>query len=377
MSQALDHQTQPLRKRDRARKLVSQALGPIAAHAKELSRHSSNAYSSSSEEEEQEEVGASVDGGASKPTSSLSPFVGTGRRLRHNRTPSIDAISVSSNESSAAAAAEEFGGGVRSAIRRKLSMTRPRGVSNPTIPSASTTSLSLPRTAPRVASESSVSSKDVLDEIAHLVDFSEKTNRDVHRIFPEIEESESMVDSYSCAVQKDLILNQGRLYLTTAHVCFNANIFGFQTNIVIPVLDIASVEKTTFLKIPNAVQITMQDGKVYLFTSFVHRESAYLKLSHLLHTLKKAEDSHPAETTDEEVGQPIPSPPSIVADGGRDSADYADRPKDLTFVIIVVAVVCWSLATVMGCGALMWRVKSVVQDIEGLVIGFGKLPITV
>lgn len=68
---------------------------------------------------------------------------------------------------------------------------------------------------------------------------------------------------------------QGRLYVSENHICFHANIFGWVTDLVIPVTGISVVEKKmTAFVIPNAIGITDQ-GTKYTFASFLARDTAY------------------------------------------------------------------------------------------------------
>ncbi|KAG0236960.1 hypothetical protein BGW42_002173 [Actinomortierella wolfii] len=86
---------------------------------------------------------------------------------------------------------------------------------------------------------------------------------------------EYMAD-YGCALQKEILV-QGRLYISENHVCFNANIFGWVTNLVIAFSEITAIEKRlTAFVIPNAISIvTTTNTKGHFFASFLSRDSAY------------------------------------------------------------------------------------------------------
>lgn len=85
------------------------------------------------------------------------------------------------------------------------------------------------------------------------------------------------VADYSCAVQKDILLH-GRLYVTQNYLCFYANIFGWETNIVLKWKNVTAITKEkTAIVIPNAVLISTKTEK-FFFTSFVARDKVYLML---------------------------------------------------------------------------------------------------
>jgi hypothetical protein len=63
---------------------------------------------------------------------------------------------------------------------------------------------------------------------------------------------------YGCALARDILV-QGRLYISENHLCFHANIFGWITDLSVPIYDIVSIEKKmTALIIPNAIQVRLR-----------------------------------------------------------------------------------------------------------------------
>jgi hypothetical protein len=83
-----------------------------------------------------------------------------------------------------------------------------------------------------------------------------------------------VLTDYGCALQRDILI-QGRLYISENHLCFHANIFGWVTDLIIPVSGIAAVEKKmTAFVIPNAIGIAEQNNK-HTFASFLARDTAY------------------------------------------------------------------------------------------------------
>ncbi|XP_029611210.1 protein Aster-C isoform X1 [Salmo trutta] len=93
------------------------------------------------------------------------------------------------------------------------------------------------------------------------------------KLFRELPESERLIVDYTCALQRDILL-QGRLYLSENWLCFYSNVF-WGTKIVLTLRDIKAMyrEKTARL-IPNAIQICTDSEKLF-FTSFSSREKSY------------------------------------------------------------------------------------------------------
>lgn len=118
-------------------------------------------------------------------------------------------------------------------------------------------------------------------------------NEDFRRLFGgEVPADAILIDDYSCALQRD-ILAHGRMYVSQEHFCFYANIFGWETFLVLPCRNITAIvrDKTVHV-IPNAIKITTQGEdpsgeasnlrrskrpgmKHYFFTSFLSRETSF------------------------------------------------------------------------------------------------------
>ncbi|XP_030622995.1 protein Aster-C [Chanos chanos] len=94
------------------------------------------------------------------------------------------------------------------------------------------------------------------------------------KLFRDLPESEKLITDYTCALQKDILL-QGRLYISENWLCFYSNVFR-GTKIMVAMQDIASMtkEKTARL-IPNAIQISTDADKLF-FSSFSVREKSFL-----------------------------------------------------------------------------------------------------
>ncbi|KAI0281257.1 GRAM domain-containing protein [Russula aff. rugulosa BPL654] len=103
---------------------------------------------------------------------------------------------------------------------------------------------------------------------------SNKRNADFHELFRTIPEGDYLIEDYGCALQREILV-QGRIYISENHICFYANIFGWITNLVVPIYEIVSLEKKmTAFVIPNAIQITTRTTK-YSFASFLARDTAH------------------------------------------------------------------------------------------------------
>ncbi|KAG0259992.1 hypothetical protein BG011_002212 [Mortierella polycephala] len=104
----------------------------------------------------------------------------------------------------------------------------------------------------------------------------EKRFNDFHALFRSVPENEKLIEDYGCALQKEILV-QGRLYISENHVCFNANIFGWVTNLVISFSEITAIEKKlTAFVIPNAISIvTTTNTKGHFFASFLSRDTAH------------------------------------------------------------------------------------------------------
>ncbi|XP_044278171.1 protein Aster-A isoform X5 [Varanus komodoensis] len=105
-------------------------------------------------------------------------------------------------------------------------------------------------------------------------------NEDFRRIFKGLPEAERLLVDYSCALQRDILL-QGRLYLSENWICFYSNIFRWETTISIQLKDVKCLKKEKTAKlIPNAIQICTETEK-HFFTSFGARDRCFLLIFRL------------------------------------------------------------------------------------------------
>jgi len=103
---------------------------------------------------------------------------------------------------------------------------------------------------------------------------SSKRNKDFHQLFRSVPEDDYLIEDYSAALQRDILLH-GRLYVSEGHICFSSNILGWVTNLVISFDELTSVEKrNTAVIFPNAISISTLHAR-NTFASFVARDSTY------------------------------------------------------------------------------------------------------
>ncbi|XP_064163884.1 GRAM domain-containing protein 2B-like isoform X2 [Anguilla rostrata] len=125
-----------------------------------------------------------------------------------------------------------------------------------------------------------------------------KTNGQYHKLFKEISKEELLKQSYTCALQKDMLFH-GKLYVSDNWICFHSKVFGRGIKIVIPVLSVTLIKKTkTAILVPNALVIATADER-HVFVSFLSRDTTYKFLKSIcphLEVGKMGHDSKPSST---------------------------------------------------------------------------------
>jgi len=112
-------------------------------------------------------------------------------------------------------------------------------------------------------------------------------NRAFHQLFRSVPDDDYLIEDYSCALQRDILL-AGRIYISEGHICFSSNILGWVTTLVISFEEVVSFEKeTTAMVFPNAIAIQTLHAR-HTFRSLLSREATF----DLLIGIWKA--SHPA-----------------------------------------------------------------------------------
>ncbi|OSD01214.1 hypothetical protein PYCCODRAFT_1370012 [Trametes coccinea BRFM310] len=147
---------------------------------------------------------------------------------------------------------------------------------------------------------------------------SNKRNQDFHELFPTVPEGDYLIDDYGCALQREILI-QGRLYISENHVCFHANIFGWITDLSIPMSEVTSLEKRmTAFVIPNAIQLSTRTAK-YTFTSFLSRDTTFDVLYNVWRLAR------PENSSDASLGM---SPRGSLENGdGSESTDGSAQPN--------------------------------------------------
>ncbi|KAM9743171.1 GRAM domain-containing protein 2B isoform 2-T2 [Menidia menidia] len=126
-----------------------------------------------------------------------------------------------------------------------------------------------------------------------------KSNCQYHKIFKEISKEEQLRQSYTCALQKDM-LYQGRMFVSDHWICFHSKVFGRDTKIAIPVTSITNIKKTkTAILVPNALVVATANDR-YVFVSLMARDNTYkFLMSVCLHLEEKSPCSSPIPSSAE------------------------------------------------------------------------------
>lgn len=132
---------------------------------------------------------------------------------------------------------------------------------------------------------------------------SSKRNKDFHQLFRSVPESDQLIEDWSAALQRDILL-QGRFYVSEKHICFSSNIMGWVTNLVISFDEVLSMEKkTTAMLFHNGIAIqTLHTRNV--FATFLSRDTTYdlvLAVWKVGHRLKLSEHGHVLDESSGEV----------------------------------------------------------------------------
>lgn len=119
------------------------------------------------------------------------------------------------------------------------------------------------------AGESARSVKNAITGYAYA---DKKRNKEFHRLFRSVMPDDYLLDDFSCALSREILI-QGRLYVSERHVCFNSNILGWVTNLVIGFDEIVTMEKkNTAGLFPNGIVIQTLHAR-HSFASFVSRDT--------------------------------------------------------------------------------------------------------
>lgn len=156
-----------------------------------------------------------------------------------------------------------------------------------------------------------------------------KRNVEFHQLFRSMDLTDRLLDDFACALSREILL-QGRIYLTEQSVCFNSNLLGWVTSLVIPFDEITRIDKkSTAGLFPNGISVETKDAK-HNFASFLSRDVTY----DLLRTVWQAstgknlldldsvpsESPKPPQTTDRKISSYI-----MTLDGDDNNNDVNDE----------------------------------------------------
>ncbi|ODV77521.1 uncharacterized protein CANTADRAFT_55631 [Suhomyces tanzawaensis NRRL Y-17324] len=126
------------------------------------------------------------------------------------------------------------------------------------------------------------------EELDGIIDYSQlkfaskKRNKEFHRTFKKLPQSEKLIHDCSCALSKDILV-QGRMYISEHYVCFNSNILGWVTNITIPLQEVILIEKkSTAVLFPNGMIVRTLHHK-YVFATFLSRDATFDLITNIWH----------------------------------------------------------------------------------------------
>lgn len=99
-------------------------------------------------------------------------------------------------------------------------------------------------------------------------------NINFHLLFRSMDLTDRLLDDFACALSREILL-QGRIYITEHSVCFNSNLLGWVTSLVVPFEDITRIDKkSTAGLFPNGIAIETKEVTHY-FASFLSRDATY------------------------------------------------------------------------------------------------------
>ncbi|OBA20106.1 hypothetical protein METBIDRAFT_44872 [Metschnikowia bicuspidata var. bicuspidata NRRL YB-4993] len=109
-----------------------------------------------------------------------------------------------------------------------------------------------------------------------------KKDKEFHNLFKKIPASEHLLADVSCALSKDILVH-GKMYLSPNYICFNSNILGWVTNLVVPIQEIIQIEKkSTAVLFPNGMVIRTLHQK-YVFATFLSRDTTFNMITQVWH----------------------------------------------------------------------------------------------
>ncbi|KIW48059.1 uncharacterized protein PV06_00686 [Exophiala oligosperma] len=210
-------------------------------------------------------------------------------------------------------------------VRSKLAKRRSRGSSTATGQSAigamigaSTAALANPAKTPRLTG---------------FTIAPKQRNRNFHQQFRSVPEDDYLIEDYSCALQKEILV-AGRIYISEGHICFSSNILGWVTTLVISFEEVVSIEReSTAMVFPNAIAIQTLHAR-HTFRSLLYREQTYdllIGIWRVSHPASFQKSMNGRQLAAEEASREAVSPPVNDVDAqASDDSSSNDSGSDAT-----------------------------------------------
>ncbi|KAJ8261495.1 hypothetical protein COCON_G00172180 [Conger conger] len=146
-----------------------------------------------------------------------------------------------------------------------------------------------------------------------------KASDHYHKLFKEVSKEELLRQSYTCALQKDM-LYQGKLYVSDNWICFHSKVFGKGIKIAIPAQSVTVIKKTkTAILVPNALVVATADER-HVFVSFLSRDTTYKFLKSTCPHLDVEKPGHGSKQSSTDSSFRSEQPSSLQLD----SLDFSD-----------------------------------------------------
>ncbi|XP_033108298.1 GRAM domain-containing protein 2A-like isoform X2 [Anneissia japonica] len=162
----------------------------------------------------------------------------------------------------------------------------------------------------------------------------EARNKQFHKHFPNIPADEIVINSYSCAYVKDILL-QGRLYVSKNWLCFHSNIFGFETHVSVTIGEVKDLTRErTALIVPNAIGIQTENEK-FVFGSLLSRAATYKLITRILQEYREGEGLEGVPSASREssvIDSELDTPDSETNFEGKDGC-YPKEEEETSFTV--------------------------------------------
>lgn len=169
-------------------------------------------------------------------------------------------------------------------------------------------------------------------ELKNISFASPKRNNEFHSNFKKIPKHEKLIEDYSCALQRDILV-QGRMYISERHIGFKSNILGWVTNIAIPIHEIVQLEKkTTAGLFPNGIVIQTLHQK-YIFASLLQRDTTFELITNIWNQLVRGSlglDEGDVLLNMDNVSRKVGSRSDLEYDESDEDSHYDDEDTSLS-----------------------------------------------